>query len=363
MPININKLHRRLYMVYENDECYIFKLPIEDVDNQTLSSEYDMYNIMSKKSSAFNAFNTLFELKCNNIDYIPFKTHNQIIKVIKSKIELNIDLNINPINMLRGMYNSNYNTIHLWNKHDDFSSRPNKNTIEFMNGMIFKIINTIENVFRPNNFIHGDLKYNNILVNKNNYADIKIIDLEFSFIMSKDIITITDDLSISMYLNDSDIKLTKQYLHLFDVFLFVRSIVAFSMYFPRKIYDILLMHFNSINCHTDTFMEFFIIYRILKDASCSSHYWNECLDARITTINNVILNTGLKSLNAVYEEHMVRITEIISENIRINVKHYIDSKLDEINIVTIDNNKRNRLNGSTPTFESEKASTEDILSV
>ena len=191
--------------------------------------------------------------------------------------------------------------------------------------------------------------------------DIKIIDLEFSLIMPKDTITMIEDHMISLYLNANGIKLTKKYLYLFDVFLLAQSIVSYPCYFSTGIYEFLLQIYQSNDNISNEFMEFFIIYRLLKNEPSDSHFWNDYLDARYDTINNLILNTKAVSLGSVYESHLTRITEIISEVVRINLHHNTHentaSPSSVVEMIIVDNveqsseptNKKVRHNGSTPT--------------
>lgn len=86
--------------------------------------------------------------------------------------------------------------------------------------IVYEKIFAIFAMFRKHNFFHGDLHSNNILIDRYNFDNIQIIDLEMSMIMNEENVVLNDcDTLLSIYTDV--LKVSRNFMFLFDMYVFV----------------------------------------------------------------------------------------------------------------------------------------------
>lgn len=137
-----------------------------------------------------------------------------------------------------------------------------------------EILNTLK---MNMNFVHGDLKLNNILFDLTT-EKITFIDLEFTYFLKNNnkLITINEIENINLYLK-TDIKkqVKDKFLYLFDIYIFTFSFFVLKPYSYNKFFHIYLKKFieeNDYSENNNNFYKFIIIFELLL---------KYCLDYRI----------------------------------------------------------------------------------
>ena len=182
--------------------------------------EYNIYNTI--KHPSFNAFN----------------------KLVKYNEKYNI---------LVGNYNPNMVTLYEYNK--IYISN------DHLINMYINILNILDECYEKYNFIHGDLKSNNILIdNTNPLNNIKLIDFEFSIIFKTDEIIIKDNNPLlNNYLElDDNCIIKKEFCRFFDIYTLCVDLV-----YNSKINLFILKEYLDKICignNMNSFIDFYIIY-------------------------------------------------------------------------------------------------------
>ena len=321
MSFIINKLHNRIYTIENNNDGYIYKLSDCSIANEFIVDEFNMFDTMSKKNKAFQVYDKLYTMSNIN-NKIGFRFGDHSILCNKNAIFPNFDEKFpdKKLAIMRAKYDSNLITVY------NVYLKYNKPIIT----VISSILNIVNTVFRPNNFIHGDFKCNNILYHIST-NDIKIIDLEFSVIVD-DYLLLDENATVNLYLNSTDTKVTKRFLFLFDIYILVKSILSCPTYFPLNLYEKLLDIYDNY-LDNETFMDFIVIYSMIKNIPVKKT--SECtIDASYSIMMSELTVIPSGIFNKAFEEHVVIIHNILATNIRLNL-HNI-SNIDNIDLDVIE---------------------------
>lgn len=294
--MKFKKITSKIYVI--NDE-FIYKLATNDLDNKSLEQEYNLIIQMSKINSIFKTFDIIYKFE-NIKSLVPFPVkNNKVITFINRKV-----INSN-IFMMRSKFNPNNISF------DDYLNINYSNNFTSIN----KVLNIIDTIFRPNNFIHGDLKVDNILCNIKTHK-IKIIDLEFSLKLEDQC---TYDISSSKiyYYLEENILFTKNFLFMFDIIIFVKSILCLFIKISidiNKLYNEIEKYYNNPKyIHSDTFLDFFLIFKTLKNQTIKVNLKHGSLLASYNLIKEELYyNSEIPELS--------RIHKIIKDNDELNDK-------------------------------------------
>lgn len=318
---------------------YMDRVKIYKFNNETslsvIQHEFDIYMEMQKVSSAFVSFDKL--LMCvtvNDLIYIPF---DDVYIELNSycddtEICLNTDDKDNNTYVLIGNYDEKYTdfsefTIQYVNFSNAISS------LEFVNN-IHALCIFIDNEMRANNFVHGDLKSDNILFNTKTKT-FRLIDLEFSTIISGDTITVNRDenLHCSHYLK-CYAEYSKEYMFLLDI-----TVLTFTLLYQtrcnwKRMYSLLIDIYKSNRIKSKSFLDMLVIMHVLHklDFNSSTFKFNEnkhtlltekgCMDSSVININFIFSQTLNKSMDGVDDfliQHLKSLNDIINNNMYINM--------------------------------------------
>ena len=172
--IQINKEYNHIVLINDN---IIIKLPKCDTDIDLLTIEYEIYSLINHKS--FNSFDTILEYNDINMNTnIILSLYGTLCQTTAQQLFKKPWFNNFNLKILVGKYNKNIISFSHY--------RQQEIKITEIYQIYENIINIIEYCYNKWNFIHGDFKGNNILINTDNpLNDIKIIDFEFSLICEK----------------------------------------------------------------------------------------------------------------------------------------------------------------------------------
>lgn len=306
MGFTIKKLHNRIYTIASDDSAYIYKLADCSVSNEYIEEEFNMIKIMSKKDKVFQVFDKLYSLTNIN-NRIEFRFGNQSLLCNKNTIFPNFNNRFpdKKIIMMRSVYDSNL--VSIYNVYLNYSTS--------IVSVIHSILDIVNTVFRPNNFIHGDFKCNNILYNIST-NEIKIIDLEFSIIVDDNIV-LKEDTTINLYLDSTDTKVTKRFLFLFDIYILVKSILSCPTFFPLNLYECFMNIYNDY-VNNQAFMDFVVIYSMIKNIPVKKTS-SGTIDATYDIMMSELTIIPIGVFNNAFKKHVTLVHNIIATNIRINL--------------------------------------------
>ena len=184
----------KLVQTYNNiinmfDECNKVSANKSDSIKRGIDTKDGRINKRKKKINKEHAMYQEMKKHCNN-----FNSYNML-----------------KDNYLSGPYNPASISLHKYRN-------PNMTMYKIE---IFKNIFIIMKKFRQHNFIHGDFHDGNILVDNNDISNIQIIDLENSVIMDEDKMTFDDDYVICMNTTKYSITMTKCFMFLYDMYMFI----------------------------------------------------------------------------------------------------------------------------------------------
>jgi len=212
----ITQYKKYSHIVILTDESfnYILKIPQEEKDLKNLLNEYELYQLIDHP--AFDSYNTYIEYNNINIDSeIVINKSDKIYNLkLRNLIDINnYDLLDNKFSVLIGDYDTNMITF--------FEIKNNHISMDLLCQIYIKIFSIIKFCNDTYNFVHCDFKSNNILVDKNDPSNkVKIIDLEFSFIINEN--TRIKDLknkNVNLYLQlKKNVILTPKFLKFLDIY-------------------------------------------------------------------------------------------------------------------------------------------------
>ena len=246
--IKINKEYNHIVLINNN---IIIKLPKCKHDIDLLTVEYEIYSLIDHKS--FNSFDTLLEYNDISMNTnIVMSLYGTLYQTTAQQLLIKPWSDNFNLKMLVGKYNKNIISLSQY--------RRQENMIIKIYQIYENIINIIEYCYNKWNFIHGDFKGNNILINTNN-NDIKIIDFEFSLLFNDEQIIIKDQM-INLYLKlDIDMIITKDFANFFDIYaLCVDLVHNYSVnliLFKNKLEEIIN---NEQIIKSNNLLDFYIIY-------------------------------------------------------------------------------------------------------
>lgn len=319
----------------------ILKLPYEDNCIDSVH-ETDMYKYVNDRCPCFIQLLYHGWIDIHEISSIASGSHN--VKYIEIKVG-NESLSLNSY-LYKELLNFNKSSIHIiFFASDVLNTDVHQIVIKDMNihdmtKRILTALNYINVYLRPMNFIHGDLKINNILGKQSCY-DIKFIDLEGSLICDKSIILLCDKSNmLNAYLSVSGL-ISKEFLFIFDIVVLIFSILT-----------VLRLHFTTfVNLCKDelknnkdaiknmAFMDAFVLTLILNTTSCDGKTYmingvkqdiirksDNCLNATFDTI------LTLFSINVEFEDKRVNDHFLKMKNIadKCNSKNIINAMLESM---------------------------------
>lgn len=308
MTFQIDKPFPNILTIINGDKQHIYKMATDDnIRAIELENEYMMIQKMSTISDIFKTFDKYVDCNISN-SQIEFPFYNSTLQISKYKISDEFEtIYKNSFNMMYGQLDPNWYTFYVY-------CRRHKNM--FIETVV-DILDKVETVFRPNNFIHGDFKGNNIMIDiGNNGNKIKIIDLDFSLIFdSQTTININNaDNLISLYLGPCTV--TKEYLFLFDIWILASSIISCPKFFPSDMHKLIEKYYNNKeSIITETFMDFFVIYNILHEYGYKFRNTKRLeIDGRFKTINQYLLRKPSTIYDERYSNHVLKIQNIILQH-------------------------------------------------
>lgn len=202
---------------------------------------------------------------------------------------------------------------------------------------IIPVLQMLGNKLHKNNFIHGDMKLSNILVNKNN-NETKFIDLETAIVDCPDCVMIDNDSIISGYLKKDGLY-TKEFLFIFDIWLFIMSSVV-TIENHNKVKNICNFMKNNINGNSalmndKTAMDAMTIMMLLQSDNkdkficgdkLADFKVDECYNASFETIANSF-SEDFEFTSRPFELHYLRMQQIVRDCVRINDAYHNDKPL------------------------------------
>lgn len=255
-------------------KTYIYKVPRYD-DSTSFYNELAILNKLSNLpyKNVFNSFDFFNQITIDtesyNLPIICVDNDNKCyIQLVTGKLDNDVikSLYLNKPNVLSGKVDipclikeidPNYGLVH------------NITCPATIKDCIMKICLTLTFVARPNNFIHGDLKCDNILYSKNSMY-VRFIDFEFSMILKSETVKIHRTDNINNYLHRSAVY-PKKCLELFDVFMLAKSFYAFNLTNEEHnlLFESLYDEFTKRTVLDDeptmnnAFTDFFVVYAML----------------------------------------------------------------------------------------------------
>lgn len=308
---SIQRPYDKICIVTYGNVKIIYKLSTMDESVKAIETEYFLIRHMAKIDNAFETFdNYLYQEIIDNKIFFPILEHNLICHLPNLFRTYKTRFQKNKITMMYTILNTKLVT--LYNYINIYNHTAVKN--------IYKVLDIIHRVFRPNNFIHGDCKLDNIMINSSDYS-LKIIDLEFS-LLCQDINKITneDECMIALYLGENLI-LDERYLQLFDIYILCASLVVCRFVLPLNILKAVRNNILNNEIMNETMMDFAVIYiylfvmgrdKLLNDKGNVIGTYD--------FINKILLNTIDYSLNDIYDKHVIKIQNIIMTNIALNTR-------------------------------------------
>lgn len=307
-----------------NSSKYIYKISLADDTALELEREFIMIRYMASINEIFNTF---MDYQCqtfdDNIIYLLCDDKKHFYNIENFVENPKYFLKNGKFTMMFGFFNPNLMTMY------DYCQL---NTYTLINN-IYKILNIVNNVFRPNHFIHGDLKLDNIMIDNNNH-NIKIIDLDFSLIVNNVQKIIINNYKISLYLGENLI-LCERYLQIFDIYILCTSLLI-SMDLPNI--DNFIQQF-LINDYNETILDFVTILIYLNTMNKNKFInKNNNIIGKFTFINKLLLtiidhNFNNHDLN----NHIKKIQDIIMKNMALNTK--FDTFENLITVLPVQNTK------------------------
>ena len=281
----------------DGQEC-IYKFPVNKHETLDLKNEWQMIRKMSKISNVFKTFES-YSVDEVNDTHICFPFYESTIHIAKHNINSEFDnVYSQAFNMMYYPHNKNLMELQTY-------CCKNKTMLP-----IFRVLNIVHTVFRPNNFIHGDFKLDNIMIDTSN-DNIKIIDLDYSIICT-DKNTLSKYDNIAMYLKPCTV--TKEYLFLYDLWLLATSVNLMTAYAAHDAFEEYYTWSTSV---TDTFMDFLIICDIIYEDGCSLTE-KDTIDGTFDTISKTLLSISTVDHDEKYNAHVEKIQKIVNENILLN---------------------------------------------
>ena len=135
--------------------------------------------------------------------------------------------------------------------------------------------------------------------------------------LAKDITKMNNNVKINLYINDSDIKLTKRFLFLFDIYIFIKSILSCPSSFPVDLYEQFKNSYSETH-HSEAFLDFFVIYTMLRHIPIKRTIENT-IDASYKLIISELSITPTNDFDDDFMNHVIEIHNIIAINIRVNL--------------------------------------------
>jgi serine/threonine protein kinase len=301
------------HIIYDEKVNVIIKLPRQYIED--IIYEYNIYK--SIDHPAFSLYTNVLEIKdLKNNDIIIITRDDKLVKFKVSQTlrysEYMKWVDINKVVMLIGTYNRDYQILNIYNN--------DKNIID----IYINILNILDDVHRRYNFVHGDFKSNNILINKHDINDIKFIDFEFSLIFNKSEINIYNyDINLYLDLDGHEVFINKDFGLLFDIYELVVDFIYHNSKIEEtknKLNDLVLL------VDLDLFIDFYILFYNLYDIpnykfiDTESNCYMLTFSSICRNLSNIKektpLNIPLK--NDKINERIDRIISIIDTNIKLN---------------------------------------------
>jgi hypothetical protein len=233
----------------------------------------------------------------DNISY-PIIFNTSLINLDYNDIEYYNEFNISDEDEENENVKNKYDTIVKKNKKDFYVKKisfivcdyyKNKDTfdmyITYRNNGIYDEINTINiilnnlnKIYEEQHFIHGDFKIDNILVIKDmETIQIKpyFYDLEFSILFKKNVLKIISRKNprVNLYLElKSNFLIIKEFLHIFDYYLFTISILAYHIEYKKVDMFLLFLDNYIITNKQNHIMLFSYFYYKLNHYFTNSTY-------------------------------------------------------------------------------------------
>lgn len=240
---------RNLFVIDYHDEVNkvyfkkIVKYSIHTKYNFLLAMEYKNYKKIgdtTNKDYSFESFDDIVYVKNISIreEFSMCIKHKENESETKYLINLDIQdlcdiVTLRDLGGYRGIISQMVFMVATYDEEkisfDNFLHRNNTNMSDQVH-YVAKIMKQLNEIYLERNFIHGDFKIDNILI-KN--EEISFIDLEFShFFTVNNHITVMDENipRVNLYLgSEKNVILTKNFLHIFDIYLFTISLYSFHL--------------------------------------------------------------------------------------------------------------------------------------
>lgn len=241
--------NRNLFVIDYHDETNkvffkkIVKYSIQTKYNFLLGMEYKNYKKIgdtTNKDYSFESFDDIIYVKNIYIrdEFSICIKHKENESYTKYCINIDIqDLcNVDILRDLGGYRGIISQMVFMVATYDDeklsFDNFLHRNNTDMNNQVYYvaKIMKQLNEIYQEKNFIHGDFKIDNILI-KN--EEISFIDLEFSYFFTvNNHLTVFDENipRVNLYLgSEKNVMLTKDFLHIFDIYLFTISLYSFHL--------------------------------------------------------------------------------------------------------------------------------------